>query len=560
MLAVLFVATGVASCFVSNEIAGPLLLALAVFECAAVVVARVRRSPSTSFGRVWDVYVSVAISSLVMTTLFVLGGSEQNSATWWTGMGFAMVTLLLAALGGSLVASPFFRVPSVTPLLTVFLGGFVLSSVAMQWRSTAFHVRPSYLGMVEVVALVATALVITSAVPLLVRLRSMNRTNEAWSVLAAVAFSIGQPLILRPGGTTHIGIWLGIPLVALGFLMAGSWSATAATLGQPVVSQTQHPTRSTAALVLTILAISLAISVPFYSGWSRRATVLMGVAVVAQAVALAWSLTHRVSLRRTADHRANHVLRQELRTALLQGGVEAHYQPIYRATDRQTAGFECLARWNHPRLGLLTANDFLGVASRDDLLNSIDQLMLTTTLDNLDLLLGELNVDEPFVSVNVHPQRFERADFVEEIAKELARRGRDGTGLVMELTEHVGIANWEQFVVNVTALQHLGIGVAVDDFGAGHANYSLLLRFDPDYIKLDKSLYDAAAHSDRGLAILKSAINAANAVGALVVVEGIEDAAAVDGLALLGADFIQGFAFSRARPLASVADPSLDAA
>jgi ammonium transporter, Amt family len=195
----------------------------------------------------------------------------------------------------------------------------------------------------------------------------------------------------------------------------------------------------------------------------------------------------------------------------------------------------------------LTAADFLDIAAADDLLDAIDRLMFSTTLDNLDDLLGGLSVDEPFVSINIHPQRFASAGLVDEVISELAKRGRDGTGLVVELTEHASISDWAQFGANVEALQAIGIAVAVDDFGVGHANYELLLRCDPDIVKLDRTLTASFMGTPRGKALARSAFAAASAVGARVIVEGVESIDAANELCALGADFFQGYAFGRAQ-------------
>jgi EAL domain-containing protein (putative c-di-GMP-specific phosphodiesterase class I) len=128
--------------------------------------------------------------------------------------------------------------------------------------------------------------------------------------------------------------------------------------------------------------------------------------------------------------------------------------------------------------------------------------------------------------------------------------------LVVELTEHASISDWDQFAQNVAALQAIGIAVAVDDFGVGHANYSLLLRCDPDIVKLDRILTATFMTSARGRAIARSAFDAAAAVGARVIVEGVEDLAAASELIALGADYFQGYALGRAQSFATL-DKSL---
>jgi EAL domain-containing protein (putative c-di-GMP-specific phosphodiesterase class I) len=195
----------------------------------------------------------------------------------------------------------------------------------------------------------------------------------------------------------------------------------------------------------------------------------------------------------------------------------------------------------------------------EDLLDAIDRRMMNLTLDVLDELLGGLAVDHPFVGINVNPRRFESPTFVTEMREALDRRGRSGTGLVLELTESAAVSDWPQLVDNVTELQALGVGIAIDDFGTGHANYRILLKLEPNIIKLDKLIAEAMMHGDRGRVLLRSAVLAASTVGAKVVLEGVEDLAFVDELSRLGADYMQGHALGFAMSVDEILRVDADA-
>jgi EAL domain-containing protein (putative c-di-GMP-specific phosphodiesterase class I) len=86
----------------------------------------------------------------------------------------------------------------------------------------------------------------------------------------------------------------------------------------------------------------------------------------------------------------------------------------------------------------------------------------------------------------------------------------------------------------------MGVTIAVDDFGSGNANYSALLKFEPDIVKLDHSIVEAARRSDRGRRLLSSAISAAQSVGALIIAEGVVDETTSFEMQRLGVHYVQG--------------------
>jgi EAL domain-containing protein (putative c-di-GMP-specific phosphodiesterase class I) len=411
---------------------------------------------------------------------------------------------------------------------------------------------PTLIGAMRAIAGAGAALVLATVHPLTRRLRRIGRTNEVWLVVGATAFTVGQLVVIQSQTRVTQGLVSGPACLAIGMLVAQLWAPNVTGLGQPLPALGGHPApRTTATVMIAALSGSVAVLVPFVVGWVSERNIAISTAAIGQAVFLVWFITTRrapADARRAhASARSTDTSSRDLRAGLIDGSIVPYYQPIFRAHDHVAAGYECLARWIHPQRGVLTAADFLDIAAADDLLDAIDRLMFSTTLDNLDDLLGGLSVDEPFVSINIHPQRFASAGLVDEVISELAKRGRDGTGLVVELTEHASISDWAQFGANVEALQAIGIAVAVDDFGVGHANYELLLRCDPDIVKLDRTLTASFMGTPRGKALARSAFAAASAVGARVIVEGVESIDAANELCALGADFFQGYAFGRAQ-------------
>jgi EAL domain-containing protein (putative c-di-GMP-specific phosphodiesterase class I) len=501
-------------------------------------------------------FLAMTLFAIPASILLTLGRADHHGALHRLGLAAEVAAVMFGLYGGGRVASPLLRAPSINRVSRVLLGGVVLGSVAMQWSSVTLQ-HPNMVGTVRSIAGLGAALVLATAFPIIRRLRRIGRPNEVWLAGGAGVFALGQVLVVFSTPSVVQDRVNGLAVVSIGIIVAQLWAPGATELGRPLPALGGHPAPHTAAtLMVAGLSGSAAVMVPFLGGWVSEKNIAISTVAIFQAVFLVWLMTSRraptEARRAHASARSTDTLARDLRAGLIDGSIVPYYQPIFRAHDQVAAGYECLVRWAHPQRGVLTAAEFLDVAAADDLLNAIDRLMFNTTLDNLDSLLSGLAVDEPFVSVNIHPQRFSSPDLVDEIIAELAQRGRDGTGLVVELTEHASISDWEQFARNAEALQAIGIAVAVDDFGVGHANFELLLRCDPDIVKLDRTLTASFTATPRGRAIARSAFDAASAVGARVIVEGVESLDDAAELVSLGADFFQGYAFGRAQSFATL--------
>ena len=117
--------------------------------------------------------------------------------------------------------------------------------------------------------------------------------------------------------------------------------------------------------------------------------------------------------------------------------------------------------------------------------------------------------------------------------------------LIFEFTEGERISSPEHVQGIIDAYRRIGFGVAIDDFGAGHAGLDLFARFTPDIIKLDMDLVRDIDSDPRRRAIVRAAVSMGTELDTLVIAEGIETAAESDMLASLGVRYLQGYFFAR---------------
>ena len=233
----------------------------------------------------------------------------------------------------------------------------------------------------------------------------------------------------------------------------------------------------------------------------------------------------------------------DLRRAIEREEITLLYQPIVRLEDRAVAGFEALARWNHPRHGRMSPIEFIGIAEETGLIVELGLFVLERTARQLSAWQRTLRPrDTLFASVNVSSRQLLRHDLIQDLRTVLARVPLARGSLKLELTESVVMENPEHAAQMLHRIRELGAGLALDDFGTGYSSLAYLQRFPFDTIKIDKSFVHTTAKGTRPV-ILRSIIALAHDLGMDVVAEGAEtDSDAVE-LFQLGCEYAQGFAF-----------------
>jgi diguanylate cyclase (GGDEF)-like protein/PAS domain S-box-containing protein len=236
-------------------------------------------------------------------------------------------------------------------------------------------------------------------------------------------------------------------------------------------------------------------------------------------------------------------LESELRRAIEREEIAILYQPIVRLEDRSVAGFEALARWDHPKLGRMSPSEFISIAEEIGLIVDLGTFVMDQTARQLSVWQRAMRSREPiFASVNVSSRQLLRHDLLHDIRTVLSRSSVARGTLKLELTESLVMENPEHATQMLTRIRELGVGLSIDDFGTGHSSLAYLQRFPFDTLKIDQSFVRTTSRGTRPV-ILKSIIALAHDLGMDVVAEGAEtDSDAVE-LYQLGCEFAQGFAF-----------------
>ena len=239
-------------------------------------------------------------------------------------------------------------------------------------------------------------------------------------------------------------------------------------------------------------------------------------------------------------------MESELRRAIERQEIKVLFQPIVRLEDRAIAGFEALARWDHPKMGRLSPAEFISIAEEIGLIVDLGLFVLDHTAKQLATWQAATKGREPvFASVNVSSRQLLRHDLIQDLRGVLARTPLERGSLKLEVTESLVMENPEHAAQMLTRIKELGAGLSLDDFGTGHSSLAYLQRFPFDTIKIDQSFVRTTTRGTRPV-ILRSIISLAHDLGMEVVAEGAEtDSDAVE-LYQLGCEYAQGFAFGEA--------------
>ena len=242
-------------------------------------------------------------------------------------------------------------------------------------------------------------------------------------------------------------------------------------------------------------------------------------------------------------------LEADLRQALENDAFLIFFQPIIALNSGQIAGFEALARWQHPERGLISPGEFITLAEETGLIIPIDQWMLRqacrqTLLWHQTLAREKPQHPKPTVSVNLSSRHFSTPGLLRHIAQVLQETGFPPEYLRLEITESVILENIDSAVAMLGELKALGLQLAIDDFGTGYSSLSYLHRLPIDILKIDRSFVMRMGTDGENSEIVRAVITLARSLHMIVNAEGVETPAQLAQLKALECDYCQGYYFS----------------
>jgi diguanylate cyclase (GGDEF)-like protein len=235
-------------------------------------------------------------------------------------------------------------------------------------------------------------------------------------------------------------------------------------------------------------------------------------------------------------------LETELEMALRRDEIIAHYQPQIALDGKGISGVEALARWQHPRQGLLEPSEFIPFAESRQIIHRIGFRMIDLALGQL-ALWDQQGINIPVVAVNVSQSEIKQG-LLEVIQSALVRHKIAAHRLEIEITESVLLTDRTRAILVLQQLGELGVRISVDDFGSGNSSLGQLLRLPVDALKIDRSFVSEIPGNKRDCAIIAAISNMARALGLHIVAAGAERADQVALLSAMGCHSVQGLFYT----------------
>jgi diguanylate cyclase (GGDEF)-like protein len=236
-----------------------------------------------------------------------------------------------------------------------------------------------------------------------------------------------------------------------------------------------------------------------------------------------------------------------LRTALAEGQLVLHYQPVMDLTSGRPVGVEALVRWQHPQDGLLGPNVFIPIAESSGLVVPLGAWALHQACNDVMKLSGSgAGLD---IAVNLSTRQLTEPDLLSHVQAALSSSRLQPERLVLEVTESAVVEDDAAAAGALDALSALGVRISIDDFGTGYSSLLYLRRYPISALKVDRAFVSGLGLSADDEAICSSVIDLAHAVGATSTGEGVETMDQYAALRAFGCQQGQGYLWSPAVPI-----------
>ncbi len=251
--------------------------------------------------------------------------------------------------------------------------------------------------------------------------------------------------------------------------------------------------------------------------------------------------------RMDADASARVTIDRELREALRRGEFLLHYQPQIDLASGEVCAVEALLRWQHPQRGLLAPDAFIDHAEESGLIEAIGSWVMREACRQHRRWV-EAGTVIARVSVNVSAVQLRNPSFAASVEGALTSSTTAAHHLELEVTESLLVDAGPDAVATLERLRERGVEIAVDDFGTGYSSFAYVKQLPAKVLKLDRTFITDVGENPQAAIIATAIIEMANALGKIVVAEGVETSQQAQFLRQNRCARAQGFVFSAAMP------------
>lgn len=245
-------------------------------------------------------------------------------------------------------------------------------------------------------------------------------------------------------------------------------------------------------------------------------------------------------------------LMSELRNAIERDELELYYQPKVAIQTGQLYGAEALVRWNHPKHGFISPEEFIPMAERTRTIKPLSLWVLKRAFQHC--AVWHKQGVEMKISVNLSAKDLLDPSLSDTVAGVTASTSIKPEWIIFEITESAIMTDPERALITVNRLSDMGFELAVDDFGTGYSSLAYLKKMPLTELKIDKSFVEDIQKSENDAVIVKATINLAHNLGLQVTAEGVENEEILNQLKEYGCDIAQGYHFTKPLSVANFND------
>jgi len=239
-------------------------------------------------------------------------------------------------------------------------------------------------------------------------------------------------------------------------------------------------------------------------------------------------------------------LETDLGPGLERGDLRVRFQPLVSLRTGKLAGFEALARWQHPELGLILPSLFIPMAERTGHILDLGHRVMLEACRQVNEWQNRFRIDPPlFLNVNCSSIQFFDPKLSMLVKGVLAESGFPAKCLKLELTESVLMEDNPRTVEPFEKILDLGVQIIIDDFGTGFSSLSRLYQLPIEALKIDRSFVSRLSDQLDSLSMVRAIIQLARTFALKVTAEGIENSEQLRALRQLDCDFGQGYYFAK---------------
>lgn len=242
-------------------------------------------------------------------------------------------------------------------------------------------------------------------------------------------------------------------------------------------------------------------------------------------------------------------LLEDFHTAIREKQFTVFYQPKFdvRPDEPVLSSTEALARWRHPKLGLISPGVFIPLFEKNGLIRELDSFVWREAVAQIRTWEERLGRLIP-VSVNVSRIDLNDPPLLKILEKTVDEAGIGRENILLEITESAYTDNAEQIVNVVKTLRESGFFIEMDDFGTGFSSLNMITTLPIDALKLDIQFIRTAFRDRKDTRLLETVIRLAQSLGLSTIAEGVETEEQMLTLKALGCDVVQGYYFSKPLP------------